>query len=310
MTDEQRLRTAFEPLNGENIHVHLVCAQRQSEPKKQDNSAKISSTQPPIAANSSAASNIQSSNHVVTGSTVPVGNQQMPFVNHPLMMPGMFPMFAGVPGAVTPVMWTPEQMAQMQQMYSQFLAQYNLQPNTAIAPAPIAFPQVFSNNVQANEQLNGQPAAPVLGAAEQAPGPLRLDEAEEDDENRDWLDVFYWFSRAVVLFSVVYFYSSFTRFALVVGIAILMYLHQIGFIFPRTNRQAPVARNDAVVRPDQDDREVGGNNDEVELLNDQPVTERTPSDPERCSGLRLFWVIVSSLFTSLIPETQAPVNFN
>lgn len=312
LTDEQTLRAAFEPLTGENIHVHLVCAQRQSEPKKLENSAKIGSTQAPIATNSNVANSNQSSNHVVTGSTAPVGNQQMPFVNHPLMMPGMFPMFTGVPGAVTPIMWTPEQMAQMQQMYSQFLAQYNLQPNAAIAPVPMSFPQMFNNNVQANEPLQGQQAAPILGAGEQAPGPLRLDDAEEDeDENRDWLDLFYWLSRAVVLFSVVYFYSSFTRLIVVVGIAILMYLHQIGFIFPRNNnRQAAFGRQEAVVRPRQEDRAIGGNNDETEPLTDRPVTERTPSDPERCSGLRLFWVIVSSLFTSLIPETQAPVNFN
>ena len=190
-------------------------------------------------------------------------------------------------------------MAQMQQMYTQFLAQYNLQPNAANAPA---FPNMFNADGQANEPLNNPPVAPV---EDQVAGPIRLDDAEEDeDENRDWLDMFYWFSRFVVLFSVVYFYSSFTRFALVVSIAILMYLHHLGFIFPRNNnQQAPARRQEQVIPARPADADNGEGNNVAEPLTDSPVTER-------CSGLRLFWVIVSSLFTSLIPETQAPINLN
>ena len=306
LTDQQILRSAFEPLNGENIHVHLVCAQKQSDWKKHEACAKSNTTQAPGTASTNVTGGgNQSSSRPVAGSAVPDVNQGMPFANHPLLIPGMFPMFGTVPGVVAPVMWTPEQMAQMQQMYTQFLAQYNLQPNSTLAPMPIVSPQIFNANIPANEPLDAPQVAPVAAAVPPA-APIRLEEPEEEDaENGDWLDVFYWFSRAVVLFSVVYFYSSFTRFVLVVGIAILMYLHQIGFIFPRNNRQAPIRRPDQAARVQQE--AVPDN--EADLLNNPPVSPAT-SDPERCSGLRLFWVIVSSLFTSLIPETQAPANFN
>lgn len=315
LNDEKTLRSAFEPLNGENIHVHLVCAQRyHSDSRKPDNQAlKASSPQAPTLASPSVAvgSNNQSSPHSIsTNNSVSTSNQQIPFINQSMMMPGMF---SAVPGAMTPVMWTPEQMAQMQQIYTQFLAQYNLQPNVTIAPVPLVYPQMFNTNVQANEPLNVAPIAPVVGEQAPAAGPVRMDDADDDDEeNRDWLDLFYWLSRAVVLFSVVYFYSSFTRFVLVVGIAILMYMHQIGLIFPRNNnRQVPNRRQEPPAVDRQ--RDTDGDDDYANdpLIEQQPpVREATTSDPERCSGLRLFWVIVSSLFTSLIPETQAPVNFN
>lgn len=319
LTDQQTLRAAFEPLNGENIHVHLVCAQKQSEGKKPDNSSGRLTSQSqmsPGSTSSGGSINQPSSSHVVTGSTIPnLNHQQTPFAN-PSLVPGMFPIFGTIPGgavsggaggAVTPMMWTPEQMAHMQQMYTQFLAQYNLQPTVPPATVPLPFPQHLNANVNTNEPLNPPPVPPVVpgvGAPDQ-PNPMRLEPEDDDDENRDWLDLFYWLSRAVVLFSVVYFYSSFTRFILVVGIAILMYLHQIGFIFPGNNRPA------APRRPGENrqDRDSDGN-DESDDPNDPVQVPETTSETERCSGLRLFWVIVSSLFTSLIPETQAPVNFN
>ena len=341
LTDQQTLRAAFEPLNGENIHVHLVCAQKQSEGKKPDNGiGKLTSQSQTPPASTIGVGNQPSPSRVVTGSTIPnVNHQQMPFVNpslvpgiNPSLFPGMFPMFGAVPGgaipggaipggAVAPMMWTPEQMAHMQQMYTQFLAQYNLQPNVAaVAPAslPLAFPQLLNANIHANEPPPVPPVVPGVGVGgDQAPpNPMRLEADDDDDENRDWLDLFYWLSRAVVLFSVVYFYSSFTRFILVVGIAILMYLHQIGFIFPGNNRPpAPrqLARPAPENRQDRDsDNESDGNEEPVtgQSVPEATTSDTGTSDTERCSGLRLFWVIVSSLFTSLIPETQAPVNFN
>lgn len=75
------------------------------------------------------------------------------------------------------------------------------------------------------------PAAPNLVAQENQPmnenvqmnaqgGPL----LNEDDFNRDWLDWMYTFSRAAILLSIVYFYSSFSRFIMVMGAMLLVYL--------------------------------------------------------------------------------------
>lgn len=55
----------------------------------------------------------------------------------------------------------------------------------------------------------------------------------EDDENeggqRDLLDWFYISCRVLVLFSIVYFYSSITRFIIVTGLGLLAYLYNIGY---------------------------------------------------------------------------------
>lgn len=46
----------------------------------------------------------------------------------------------------------------------------------------------------------------------------------EEDLNRDWLDWVYTVSRAVVLLSIVYFYSSFSRFVMVMMAMLVLYL--------------------------------------------------------------------------------------
>ena len=56
--------------------------------------------------------------------------------------------------------------------------------------------------------------------------------AVEDDEEggggqRDILDWFYVASRILVLFSIIYFYSSLARFALVAGVGLVLYLYQV-----------------------------------------------------------------------------------
>ena len=46
----------------------------------------------------------------------------------------------------------------------------------------------------------------------------------DEEHNRDWLDWVYAVSRAAILLSVVYFYSSFSRFVMVMGAMVLLYL--------------------------------------------------------------------------------------
>lgn len=65
-----------------------------------------------------------------------------------------------------------------------------------------------------NVQMNAQ-GGPVLN---------------EEDFNRDWLDWMYTFSRAAILLSIVYFYSSFSRFVMVMGAMLLVYLW-VMFVF-------------------------------------------------------------------------------
>ncbi|XP_053700007.1 homocysteine-responsive endoplasmic reticulum-resident ubiquitin-like domain member 2 protein isoform X2 [Synchiropus splendidus] len=128
----------------------------------------------------------------------------------------------------------------------------------------------------------------------------------EDELNRDWLDWLYTVSRASVLLSIVYFYSSFSRFIMVVGAMLLVYLHQVGW-FPFRPEQnlgggdaAEAARE---AQPQQDLQEM-------ERLMDDGVDDDSSSEeggavadaaPET-GFITAAWTFVSTFFTSLIPE--------
>ena len=64
----------------------------------------------------------------------------------------------------------------------------------------------------------------VIGGVEEEEEEEEEDEEEEGRGNRDWLDWFYTMSRVMVLFSIVYFYSSPTRFVIVSALGLMLYL--------------------------------------------------------------------------------------
>lgn len=74
----------------------------------------------------------------------------------------------------------------------------------------------------------GAGAAPAPGAAA-APARRFPNIVVEEQENRDWLDIFFSMCRVGILMTVVYLYSSPTRCLTVFFIGILLYLYQIGF---------------------------------------------------------------------------------
>lgn len=80
-------------------------------------------------------------------------------------------------------------------------------PGEEPPPAPNLVAQE-NRPMNENVQMNAQ-GGPVLN---------------EEDFNRDWLDWMYTFSRAAILLSIVYFYSSFSRFIMVMGAMLLVYL--------------------------------------------------------------------------------------
>lgn len=72
-------------------------------------------------------------------------------------------------------------------------------------------------------------AAPAAAAAAAAPARRFPNIVVEEQENRDWLDIFFSMCRVGILMTVVYLYSSPTRCLTVFIIGILLYLYQIGF---------------------------------------------------------------------------------
>lgn len=107
---------------------------------------------------------------------------------------------------------------------------------------------------------------------QQQPAPAVRD---PDHPERDWLDHFYVVSRIMVLFSIVYFYSSPLRFVFVVLLGFGLYLYQIGFFW---------------------NINVNNNNNNIDPA--EQVAEENPAP----SRLMVAWTFFTTFFASLIPE--------
>lgn len=201
-----------------------------------------------------------------------------------------------------------QQMAWMQQAYAQYMSQYmQLMASgsvsgsfTGLQVPPAASPSVTPNPPQP-AQPDREEAVGVNDIVQNGGG------VEEDEArgNRDWLDWFYFVSRSLVLFSIVYFYSSPIRFFFVSTLGIIMYLYQMGFL--RVNggqavvaaaepHAAPAGAGPAPTPP------VENNNTTTDTSSSSEGTNSAPQQPDRPSLFSLTWSIFSSFFLSLIPE--------
>ncbi|XP_059616367.1 homocysteine-responsive endoplasmic reticulum-resident ubiquitin-like domain member 2 protein [Phlebotomus argentipes] len=154
------------------------------------------------------------------------------------------------------------------------------------------------------------PAADQAPAAEAAPEPVaeapqpRFPNLVRDEgpEQRDWLDIFYAFSRLMVLITLVYFYSSPTRCLIVVAIGILIYCYHTG-VFRHMGGGAEANNNRAPLepRPPVINNNNNNNTDAEDEASDAVVRDETNRTPV-IAFLRTF---VLSFFASLIPEAAA-----
>lgn len=142
------------------------------------------------------------------------------------------------------IQYTPEQYALAQQMamqnmmhnmYIQYINQYaaSMQQSNAVSNLQPYFPQANFGSVNntpgpstlGNEQARTPPQPQVQPEAAAAVQPPRLQAAADDEaENRDWLEILYTLSRLLVLLSLVYFYSSPVRCMIVILAFVLYYL--------------------------------------------------------------------------------------
>lgn len=143
------------------------------------------------------------------------------------------------------------QQIYMQQYYMQYMHQYmnayqqqqqpNVQQNINIPPMPFFThqqqqQQQFASDIPAVQRPPQPPVDPVqIGNQAQPPPQQQPDNnqvaaprfgniAGEDGERLDWLDLFYVFSRLMVLVTLVYFYSSPFRCLIVIFFMFLYYL--------------------------------------------------------------------------------------
>ncbi|NXX46597.1 HERP1 protein, partial [Tricholaema leucomelas] len=169
-------------------------------------------------------------------------------------------------------------------------------PVTPPAPLPDPFP---APNQDAAAQVN---AAPNLRMNAQGGA---LMEEEEEGANRDWLDWLYSATLFYVFVNIVYFYSSVSRFLLVLGGTVLMYLHHVGWLPFRRRPIQPFPGHAAAAPPaagnqDQNNNLQGGNAAGAEPPEEgQAVQELQQASP---SLLGTAWVFFKTFFASLLPE--------
>ncbi|XP_074509063.1 homocysteine-responsive endoplasmic reticulum-resident ubiquitin-like domain member 2 protein [Sebastes fasciatus] len=184
------------------------------------------------------------------------------------------------------------------------------QPNEAVQPPPLG------PNPAPNPLPENQPANPNIQMNAQGGAVMN-----DDELNRDWLDWLYTVSRAGVLLSIVYFYSSFSRFVMVIGAMLLVYLHQAGWFPFRPEQQNP--RGGERAAPPQEEAERHQDIQEMERLMDEGMEDDDsgeeggggPEDQAQAAAaaaaaavvpepgfLTTAWSFISTFFTSLIPE--------
>ncbi|NXJ95973.1 HERP1 protein, partial [Corythaixoides concolor] len=216
------------------------------------------------------------------------------------------------------------QMSWFQQVYArQYYMQYlastaasadpsHAQRSQEIPVAPVTPPAPLPDPFPAQNQPGNQNAAAQVNAAANQNlrmnaqgGPLM--EEEEEGGNQDWLDWLYSATLFSVFVNIIYFYSSVSRFLLVMGGTVLMYLHHVGWLPFRRRPVQPFPGNvppQDAVNQDQNNNLQGGNGgraDESEASPDegQVFQELQQANP---SFMNTAWVFFKTFFASLLPE--------
>ncbi|XP_037672068.1 homocysteine-responsive endoplasmic reticulum-resident ubiquitin-like domain member 1 protein isoform X2 [Choloepus didactylus] len=215
------------------------------------------------------------------------------------------------------------QLSWFQQMYArQYYMQYlaATAASGAFVPSPSAqeipvvsapAPAPIHNQFPAENQPANQNAPPQVVVNPGANQNLRMNAqggpiVEEDDEiNRDWLDWTYSAATFSVFLSILYFYSSLSRFLMVMGATVVMYLHHVGW-FPFRRRPVQNFLNEG---PPQEAANQDPNNlqedagpepeDPDHLPPDRVVLDGEQSSP---SFMSTAWLVFKTFFASLLPE--------
>ncbi|XP_012217250.1 homocysteine-responsive endoplasmic reticulum-resident ubiquitin-like domain member 2 protein [Linepithema humile] len=161
-----------------------------------------------------------------------------------------------------------------------------------------------NNNIVGDEQA--QP--PAQDAADVNAG--NNGAGEDVAFNRDWLDFFYMLSRIIVLFGIVYFYSSPLRFLIVTFLGFAIYLYQGGFfrvqpILLAENNNGRVDNNNQVLQNEAVGPQIVPQQQNAQVPTVQPEARTNPNEEneeQRPGALAFTWTFFSSFFASLIPD--------
>ncbi|XP_058263747.1 homocysteine-responsive endoplasmic reticulum-resident ubiquitin-like domain member 2 protein isoform X1 [Hemibagrus wyckioides] len=173
-------------------------------------------------------------------------------------------------------------------------------------------------------QQSATPPVPPIGEAQAVAhdnprnGPAGAG-LNEEDLHRDWLDWVYAASRALVLLSLVYFYSSFSRFVMVTGAMLLLYLHQAGWLPfnldnelqdlaepANHNQDEPVADNlnntDRLADEGEEEEEQQEGPDDDDDYDEDDDDDDNEEGWVNLGLLSSAWSFITTFFASLIPE--------
>lgn len=289
--------------------LHLVCASRTppsspKPPRSRSNKPQESSASPTASQSSNSTGQVAPGEnsdwlrqqagafpyHHMYSQFMHSWNQQM--ATAPINMPSYY--------SPMTFMWWQQLYARQYYMHYQLLAASSQQLR----------PEQPSAQSSQTDPLSQRPQAGRHGNPEVQMNAQGGEILNEDELNRDWLDWVYTFSRAAILLSIVYFYSSFSRFVMVMMAMLVLYLHQAGwFPFNLENElQLPGDHpNQEEMEGDpqhQDIQDVDGVNDDASD-DDGESGEEVVEDPNSAPNagfLSSTWSFIITFFMSLIPE--------
>uniref|UniRef100_A0A673JLR3 Homocysteine-responsive endoplasmic reticulum-resident ubiquitin-like domain member 1 protein n=1 Tax=Sinocyclocheilus rhinocerous TaxID=307959 RepID=A0A673JLR3_9TELE len=327
LQDNLFLRDVFSKVPSETKPtLHLVCAVKPQPAAQLGARPKQSSQPSPLTASQSSESSGPSMTSVPsTDGLRQRGHAAWPGTSMPVTAAMAHPAFP------TYSLYRPQQLLWLQQMYARHHAAMEAAASTPMAapasslpvgPHQAAVPAALPNQGPINDLPANQNApAPAFINPEGANQNLRMNAQggpvmeDEEDMNRDWLDWVYTASRLGVFLSIVYFYSSLSRFILVMSSLVIMYLHTAGW-FPF--RRRPQARPHNQPAPEVIQNQQNQNEDrhpgpvpppaEVEGAGVVELAmTAVPVPPVRPPILWTAWVFFKAFFASLIPEAPQGV---
>ncbi|XP_010164272.2 homocysteine-responsive endoplasmic reticulum-resident ubiquitin-like domain member 1 protein, partial [Antrostomus carolinensis] len=319
LLDHHYLRELL-PKHGEVHALHLVYKFKTTADLQETN-AEVKADQPKSLSEASQEPSVSSSNGdrvrcSSSGQSPAEASNRLETTRHPFR--------SVAPGFSAYTTYSVLHMAWLQQIYArQYYMQYlastaasadlsharrsqeiPVAPVTPPAPLPDPFPaENRPGNQNAAAQVNAV-ANPNLRMNAQG-GPLM--EEEEEGGNRDWLDWLYSATLFYVFVNVIYFYSSVSRFLLVMGGTVLMYLHHVGWLPFRRRPVQPLPGNvppPAAVNQDQNNNLQGGNAGRAEESEASPDEGQVLQELQQAgpSFLSTAWVFFKTFFASLLPE--------
>ncbi|KAG7210760.1 hypothetical protein KM043_012254 [Ampulex compressa] len=212
-----------------------------------------------------------------------------------------------------------QQVAWMRQAYRHYFTQYMqlmVAQGFQLDPSIPYIPQMImnANDVVQNGYINNI----NNNAVEEQPQAVAQDGVdinnngvgEDGAYNQDWLDFFYMLSRIIVLFIVVYFYSSPLRFLIVTFLGFVLYLYQEGLfrvqpiLLPENNNGRAENNNQGVQNEAMGAQAAQAQQDEQAPVAqpDARPNANEENEEERPGALAITWTFFTYFFASLIPD--------